>query len=278
MQEKLKQQVLDAFLLVMRPIVRILLRYGIGYREFVEVTKTAYVDIASSDFGLRGRPTNISRVAVMTGLTRKEVKRLRDKIASGDSRISVKTTPLTDVLHQWHAQAEFTDTAGKPLTLPFSGSDASFSELVRRFGGDVPAGAMRTEMKRVGVVVESDEGDLTVTRRAFEPESKHQMLLTVLVHGVYAFLSNVARNTEPEIGNDGWPYRIAFTQALRHQDKTQLRRITKDRISEFAESVDDIFMAFEALHASDDPTAEQDAIAVGVFYFEETDQNADYDW
>lgn len=76
MQEKLKQQVLDAFLLVMRPIVRILLRYGIGYREFLEVTKTAYVDVASSDFGLRGRPTNISRVAVMTGLTRKEVKRL----------------------------------------------------------------------------------------------------------------------------------------------------------------------------------------------------------
>ena len=49
MQEKLKQQVLDAFLLVMRPVVRILLRYGIGFREFVEVTKTAYVDVASSD-------------------------------------------------------------------------------------------------------------------------------------------------------------------------------------------------------------------------------------
>ena len=103
MQEKLKQQVLDAFLLVMRPIVRILLRYGIGYREFVEVTKTAYVDVASSDFGLRGRPTNISRVAVMTGLTRKEVKRLRDKIASGDSKISVKTTPSSHALHHGHA-------------------------------------------------------------------------------------------------------------------------------------------------------------------------------
>ena len=162
--------------------------------------------------------------------------------------------------------------------LPFSGAERSFSELVRRFGGDVPAGAMRTEMKRVGVVVEGEDGALTVTRRAFEPESKHQMLLTVLVHGAYAFLSNVARNTDPEIGSDGWPYRIAFTQALRHQDKTQLRRITKVRISEFAESVDDVFMAFEALHASEDPASEQDAIAVGVFYFEETDPNANYDW
>ncbi len=70
MEDKIKQQVLDAFLLLMRPIVRILLRYGVGYREFAEVTKTAFVDVSSSDFGLRGRPTNISRVAVMTGLTR----------------------------------------------------------------------------------------------------------------------------------------------------------------------------------------------------------------
>ena len=69
MQEKTKQSVLDAFLLMLRPVVRILLRYGIGYREFAEVTKTAFVDVASADFGIRGRPTNISRVAVMTGLS-----------------------------------------------------------------------------------------------------------------------------------------------------------------------------------------------------------------
>ncbi len=112
MSDKMKQRVLDAFLLVMRPIVRILLRYGIGYREFAEIAKTAFVDIASSDFGIRGRPTNISRVAVMTGLTRKETRRIRDRIAKGESTIQVKTTPFSEVLHQWHAQPEFTDAAG----------------------------------------------------------------------------------------------------------------------------------------------------------------------
>ena len=122
MQDKTKQRVLDAFLLVMRPVVRILLRYGIGYREFAEVTKTAFVDVASADFGLRGRPTNISRVAVMTGLTRKEIKRLRDKIAEGENSVTVKTTPLADVLHHWHAQPEFTDSDGNPSALPYKGT------------------------------------------------------------------------------------------------------------------------------------------------------------
>jgi len=276
MQDKTKQRVLDAFLLVMRPVVRILLRYGIGYREFAEVTKTAFVDVASADFGLRGRPTNISRVAVMTGLTRKEIKRLRDKIAEGDSSISVKTTPLSDVLHHWHAQPEFTDSTGSPLKLPFSGGQQSFTDLVKRFGGDIPAGAMRTEMKRVGVIAEDDEGRLRVTDRTFKSASDDENLLTILVHGVYAQLSNVCHNFDPGRVDATWPNRIAYTRSLRKSDTKQLRRVTKDRIVDFAESMDDVFMAYESLQESDQDVSK--AVAIGIYYFEETDENAEYEW
>ena len=63
---------------VMPSICRLLLRHEIGFREFSDLAKAAFVQVATEDYGIRGRPTNISRVAVMTGLTRKEVKRLRD--------------------------------------------------------------------------------------------------------------------------------------------------------------------------------------------------------
>lgn len=276
MQGKIKERVLQAFLLVMRPIVRILLRYGIGYREFAEVVKTSFVEVASSDFGLRGRPTNVSRVAVMTGLTRKEIKRIRDKIASGDSNISVKTTPLSDVLHHWHAQAEFTDASGAPRILPFSGGRGSFSSLVKQFGGDIPAGAMRMEMKRVGVIKEGEKGELEVINRTFKSENKDENLLTVLVHGVYAQLSNVCHNFDPSRTDATWPNRIAYTQSIHTPDTKQLRRITKDRIIDFVESIDDVFMAYESLAEDDEKGAK--AVAVGVYYFEETDENAKYDW
>ena len=278
MQEKLKQQVLDAFLLVMRPIVRILLRYGIGYREFVEVAKTAYVDVASSDFGLRGRPTNISRVAVMTGLTRKEVKRLRDKIESGDSRISVKTTPLADVLHHWHAQDEFTDSSGRPISLPFSGEGKSFSSLVKKYGGDIPAGAMRTELSRVGAIREKSNGELEVLERVVVPNSDHDGLIAALVHGAYALLSNIAHNSDPNREEDQMANRFAYTQTVTSDRTSQIRRIAKDRIIDFAQSIDDIFIAYEALHERPDDSGEDAPVAVGVFYFEERDENADYDW
>ena len=278
MSEMIKQRVLNAFLLVMRPVVRILLRYGIGYREFAEITKTAFVDIASSDFGIRGRPTNISRVAVMTGLTRKEVRRLRDKIASGNSSIAPRTTPFEQVLHHWHAEQSFTDSNGAPSPLPFSGGERSFTALVKRFGGDIPAGAMRTEMKRVGVVREDESGNLFVVARDFKADSNPETLVSILVHGAYPFLSNVAHNTDPDREGPTWANRVAHTTALRSPDTGQLRRITKDRIVEFAESIDDVFMAYESLQDDNDESSAQDAVAVGVYYFEEHDKKADYEW
>ena len=278
MQEKTKQRILDAFLLMLRPVVRVLLRYGIGFREFAEVAKTAFVDVASSDFGLRGRPTNISRVAVMTGLTRKEVRRLRDKLAKGDNSIAVKTTPLYDVLHHWHAQSEFTDSNGSPLPLPFSGGNKSFTGLVRKFGGDIPAGAMRTEMKRVGVVEEDETGTLSVLARTFIADTDHENLVTLLVHGAYSLLSNIEHNTDPNRTNSTWANRIAFTKSLRHQDTKQLRRIAKDRIVDFAEAIDDIMIAYESLQDNDEAGEEGKVVAVGMYYFEEHDENATYEW
>lgn len=278
MTDNIKKRVLDAFLLVMRPVVRILLRYGIGYHEFAETAKTAFVDIASSDFGIRGRPTNISRIAVMTGLTRKEVKRLRDKIAAGDASISVKTTPFTQVLHHWYAQPEFIDESGGPKPLEFLGKEGSFTDLVKRFGGDIPAGAMRTEMKRVGAIREDDGGRLAIVNRSFSTDSDDEALVTMLVHGVYTMLTNVAHNSDPLRKEATWANRIAHTTALRSPDTKQLRRITKDRIVDFAESIDDVFVAYESLQDEGNDPESSSAVAVGIFYFEEKDQNADYEW
>jgi len=83
MQNTMQRQILNALLVALRPLARALLRAGIGYREFAEISKSAFVDIATKDYGLRGRPTNISRVAVMTGLTRKEVRISRWRGNSG---------------------------------------------------------------------------------------------------------------------------------------------------------------------------------------------------
>jgi hypothetical protein len=278
MQDEIQRRILGAFLVVMKPIARILLRFGIGFREFSEITKTAFVDVASSDYGLRGRPTNISRVAVMTGLTRKEVKRLRDKIAGGDETLVIKATPLSEVLHRWHSEEEFLNNAGRPKALPFAGDYSSFTSLVKRFGGDIPPGALRTELKRVGAVEEQENGVLELTKRSVMPSGLDERLIISLIHGAYPLLSAISHNVNPEREGESWPQLTAFTQSVRQADIPRLRRISSDRLNEITESFDDLFMAYEALHESEEGSADQNLVAVGVFYFEDSNMAKKSPW
>ena len=126
MQDDTQTKILNAFLIALRPIAKILLRFGIGFREFSEMAKVAFVDVASTEYGLRGRLTNISRVAVMTGLTRKEVRRIREKIESGSVAANVKSTPLSEILHRWHSESEYLDSTGLPVALEFTGGRSLF--------------------------------------------------------------------------------------------------------------------------------------------------------
>ena len=279
MQEKIKQKILGAFQLALRPIIKILLRYGISFSEFAETTKTAFVDVATAEFGIRGRPTNISRVAVMTGLTRKEVRRLRDKIEDGDDGIEVRTTPIARVLTRWHSEREFLDNDGRPAVLPFSEGVTSFSELVKKFGGDVPPGAMRTELKRIGSVEEDSEGHLRVVRRSVVPDDKTDYLVTSIVHSVYPLLSTVELNSDPEShsGPDALPHFSAHSLAVKSDDLPRLRRISYERLTDLAASFDDLFSAYASVSEEGEEPDER-PVAVGMFYFEERDKGAKYKW
>lgn len=281
MHDEAQRQILSAFLVVLKPIARILLRFGIGFREFSEIAKIAFVEVATSDFGIRGRPTNISRVAVMTGLTRKEVRRLRDKLKDGTHNLVVKPTPLWDVLHHWHSEQEFNDNLGKPAALPFAGEEGSFTSLVKRFGGDIPAGAMRTELKRVGAVKELQDGKLELLRRTFRAEEDHSALVASLIHAAFPMMATINHNASVIDGEGkGWPEYVTYTQSVRSSDTPRLRRITSDRMKEFAESIDDLFMAYETLYDQDVPSNDNDGgtIAVGMFYFEDHEAERTYKW
>ena len=279
MKEDQQSNVLEAFQLVLRPVVKILLRYGIGYKAFAETVKTVFVDVGSTEFGIRGRPTNISRVAVMTGLTRKEVRRVRSKLENDDDAFTVRTTPITEILTRWYSEPDFLDGNGRPSTLLYSDGLASFSELVRRFGGDVPPGAMRTELKRTQLVDEHEDGSLSVNSRALQPQDSTDNLLTSLAHCAYPLLATIARNTEAtSIPGEGNAQFATYSLSISELDRTRVRRISYDRLSEAAVSFDDLFAAYESPADGSETHSDRPVVMVGLYYFEETDPNAKYKW
>jgi len=280
MSDDSQHRILKALLLCLRPVAKVMLQCGIGYRAFAEVAKSAFVDVATREYGVRGRPTNMSRVAVMTGLTRKEVRRLREASDNGGAPFRSISTPLGLVLHKWVSDDEFIDESGSPADLSFEGDHGSFKRLVKKYGGDIPPGAIRTELKRVGCVKELPDGVLQLVNRAFRPSEVEERVVTLLLRSAYPSLQNLSHNLDPSTGESTYPQQTVYTKAIRQTDLARIRRIANDRIVDFAESFDDMFIAYEALHEQEQEAqpSEMNPIAICVSYFEEHDDDASSLW
>ncbi len=160
---------LAAFRKILHPLVRMLLRHGISFGELAEVLKTVFVEVAASDFSLPERKVSLSRIAILTGLTRKEVARQEALLASGaELDFPANLNRVIRVLDGWHTGPEFTGPYGMPLDLPFDAPNgASFTNLVRKYSGDMAARAMLDELLRVGAVERLASGSFKVLARAY---------------------------------------------------------------------------------------------------------------
>lgn len=167
--ENAKQVALDALRLMFRPVARILLRAGITWRELAEVCKLTLVEVATEEFGIRGRPTNISRVAIMTGISRREVRRLRDRLEDASVADFTRMNSATRVLSGWFTDPDFSMAGNSPLPLGAAGESPSFEALCARYCGDVAPSTMLKELKRVGAVEESADGTLSARMRVYMP-------------------------------------------------------------------------------------------------------------
>ena len=79
----LKRVIYSVLLKVLRPVVRIAMREGVSSQEFHSLLKQAYVDVAQDDFRIPGKKQSVSRLAVLTGMTRTEIANLLAKSAEG---------------------------------------------------------------------------------------------------------------------------------------------------------------------------------------------------
>ena len=169
MSDENKTTILKAFRLLLQPLARILLRSGITWKEAAEVCKASFVEVATNEFGLHGRPTNISRVAIMTGLGRRDVSRLRKLIDSEQLPDLSKMNNATRVLTGWYLDPDYLMDSDVPREIMFEGDNVSFSALTRKYAGDIAPITMLRELLRVGAVKEGADGVLQVLKRYYMP-------------------------------------------------------------------------------------------------------------
>lgn len=172
METSVERPVLTACRRWLRPIARWLLRSGVTWKEFAELSRSVFVVTASEEFGLRGRPTNISRVALLTGLSRRDVRR-----ALGEARSPLPPAAeealnhASRVLTGWHLDADFLAPDGRPRVLPAADADSPFAQLLRRYAGDIPATALVKELVKSGSIERLEDGSYRALRRYYMPRA-----------------------------------------------------------------------------------------------------------
>lgn len=247
MGQSVKEHLRLALRMMLKPLVKLLISQGVTHGDFSEAAKDVYVEVAIRHFDKSGR-VNQSKIAILTGLTRKEVKNVIDRAISSTTHSKVFSRP-SRVLAGWHSDPKYVGPYGVPLELQYESSiegAPSFTSLVRTYSGDMAPRPMLKELKRVGAVVELENATFKAIRREFEPEALSPELVERLgVIGHY-FFSTAAANIEKKEQTAGYFDRRVFAEeGLAPNSIIEFDSLIKERGQEFLEELDNWFVAKE---------------------------------
>ncbi len=196
MENKTNQILFSAFLKLLRPLVRIFLRNNVPYGIFADLAKSVYVEVAVEEFGIPGRKQTDSRVSIITGLNRKEVRRVK-ALPQLDEEMAAVTQQYhraARVISGWVRDQDFADAQGQAAELPLEGENATFAKLVKKYSGDMPVRAILDELLRVKSVERLENGKIRLTTRAYLPDTQEGEKLNILGADVKDLVATIDHN------------------------------------------------------------------------------------
>ena len=216
---------LKALRRALRPLIRLMLGKGVTYLQLSELLKGLFVEVADRDFPVPGKAQTDSRISLLTGIHRKDVKRLRAEILP--EAPMPETISLGMRLAAAWGEPPFADEEGNPLPLPRLSSQSesvSFESLVASVSKDIRARAVLDEWLRLGVVVLDAEDRVCLKAGAFVPQRGFEEKAFYLGLNLHDHAAAIADNLEVAEGTSPWLERCVHYDAVHADDLAQLRK------------------------------------------------------
>ncbi|MBY0508796.1 MAG: hypothetical protein K2P94_01465 [Rhodospirillaceae bacterium] len=181
---------------LLRPVVRLLISKGMGLPALTEVLKEVYVDVALREFPTRGKKQTDSSISILTGVHRKDVKRLRTKKDRGPQ--APRSVSIgAQLVARWVGSRETTDKKGRPLPLPRQAESAggpSFDALVAGVSTDVRPRAVLDEWLRLGIAHLDADERVVLNQLAFVPQKGFEEKAFYLGRNIHDHVAAAAHN------------------------------------------------------------------------------------
>jgi len=268
MAKATEQGIQSAALRILRPLVRVLLNHGMAYGAFAELTRRAFVDEGFAYLERSKQRPTISAVSALTGLTRKETKRLRESDITDDLDSSHRYSRAIKVISGWVNDPRFQDEYGEPALLPISGNEGSFSALVSEYSGDIPAVAMLSLLessKNVG-----RRGDqVELLERAYIPMNTPADKIDILGTDVAELIGTIGHNLEVGPGRRLFQRKVSNT-LVRRDAIDEFREYSNSKSQELLEEYHRWLSSHEVA-ADGSPPEKPGYVAVGIYYVEHSE-------
>lgn len=259
---------------LLKPVVRLAMHHQIGFPAFAELLKSIYVETAEQAFKIDGKPQSDSRLHVLTGIHRRDIKRLRKQTPASvtvPNNISIGGQAVS----RWCTDARFTDADGHPLPLPRRSADdsgVSFNALIASVSKDIRPKTVLEEWLRIGVVELNDQGHVRLRTEAFIPDRGLEEKLYYLGRNLHDHIAACEHNIDTQEA----PFfeRSVHYPALHAEDVAVLQARAAELAMETLTTLN--ALAVELRARSQDKPGPRERINFGAYFFKapaETDHD-----
>ena len=266
-----KQELIEALRSILEPLVRLLIANGITFPAFSRVGKEVYIEVGTRDFSLPFKKQTDSRVALVTGITRKEIGQIRrGQVPRPASHENFSYGIATRVISRWVTERAYRDEAGEPLALAYdeSGGSPSFVTLVAEIGGDIPPRAVVDELVRAGAAELTPAGHVRLLQRGYIPAEAAAAKLAILGTDAAELIRAIAHNIESPRG-EAFVQRKVFYDNIGAEGVSDLRRQVREAGGKFVQEMNEAFARFDRDRNPEAPGGARQRAVLGLYYLDE---------
>ncbi|MDH5327019.1 MAG: DUF6502 family protein [Gammaproteobacteria bacterium] len=271
MTSEIKSTILQAAAKMLRPLVRVLLKYQISYGEFASLLRRTYIEVADQDFAIPNRKSTYSKVAVMTGIDRKMVQEI---LNSKKDTFELSSKPINkglSVVKTWTTVAKYLDKKKRPIDLPLRGPK-SFETLAEEACADITPRALLDELIRVGVVERMDKQSVRLLKSTYIPSKDEEQLVSILFTCAKDLLVTGEHNIRKTDGMPWFQREVPYSE-IPESIVEEFRQYSNEKSSEL---IDDVNRWLKSKKKSIKKSNIESTKRVGLgIYYIETDNNGD---
>ena len=266
--------VLEAVLLLFKPLARLLLRHGVAYPAFAVALKQVFVEAAREELKGEDRSLTDSAISLLSGVHRRDVRNLARLSPTTVRQSDAPMNMAAQVVACWLSDPLYQNAEGQALPLTRGSAAGGFDALVKSISTDVRPRAVLDEMLRLGILQESEEG-IRLLDAGFAPRLGFAEMTQLLQANVHDHLAAATKNLD--LGSNFLEQSI-FVDQITAQSAQRLHAVSaKAWRAAFKTVMLEATQRFEDDKAHAAPTERIHRARFGSYFYSEEEKTNDKD-